>query len=809
MFNLAYLPPNKEIETSLVLKQLAKSHRHLAELKGIAKTIPNEQILINTLTLQEAKSSSEIENIVTTHDDLYKENIFIETKNPASKEVVNYNRSLKRGFEIVRNENLLLNKHIIEIQQILEQNNAGFRKQAGTKLVNSFGDTIYTPPQDSDEVIKLMSNLEKFINDDGFSDYDPLVKMAIIYYQFESIHPFYDGNGRTGRIINVLYLVLKKLLDLPILYLSRYIIQTKSEYYNVLQQVRDKNDWENMILYLLKGIEITSVQTIDLVNRIKFLMNEYKQKLRTELPKKYSQDLLNNLFKNPYTKKEFLAKDLSMTQRTAQNYLDEVSKIGLLEKIKVGNSNYYINIDLIKVLMGEKLLEKISDFFPRKLNFKTKKMKITILGGGESGFGAAYLAKKKGFEVFLSDKGILKEDYKNLLITSEIEFEEGSHDEERILDSDCIVKSPGIPEKVEILQKARAKGIEIISEIEFGYRFTDAKIIAITGSNGKTTTTSLVYHILKNAGLNVGLGGNIGTSFAKQVADENFDYYVLEISSFQLDDIKGFKPYISFLLNLSPDHLDQYNYEYEKYALAKFRIAENQDENDFFVFNNDDEMSRKLIENMNIKAKKIRFSTQKKMENGAFISGENITFQDFSMPIKNLSLVGTHNVANCLSAVVVAKTLGISNESLTQYLGNFEAVEHRLEFVAEIDGVKFINDSKATNVNATFYALGSMVQPTIWIVGGVDKGNDYTEIQQLVKEKVKTIIAMGTDNSKILDFFGGQKIYDTKSMEEAVDLAKKLAQKGDAVLLSPCCASFDLFKNYEDRGQQFKQQVLK
>lgn len=354
MFQLKYLPPQKEIETPAVLRQVAKAHRYLAELKGVAKTIPNEQILINTLSLQEAKASSEIENIVTTHDDLYRENIFIETKNPASKEVINYAQSLKKGFEIVRNEKLLLNKHIIEIQQILEQNNAGFRKQAGTRLVNSYGETIYTPPQDSEEVLNLMANLEKFINDPDVSDYDPLVKMAIIHYQFESIYPFYDGNGRTGRIINVLYLVLQGLLDLPILYLSRYIIQNKSEYYYVLQDVRDNDNWEAMILYLLKGVEMTSIQTINLVGRIKMLMQEYKETLREKLPKKYSQDLLNNLFKNPCTKKEFLARDLQMTERTAQNYLDEIAEIELLEKIKVGNANYYMNNNLIKALMGEK-----------------------------------------------------------------------------------------------------------------------------------------------------------------------------------------------------------------------------------------------------------------------------------------------------------------------------------------------------------------------------------------------------------------------------------------------------------------------
>lgn len=358
MFTLPFLPPNKEIETIKVLKQLAKSHRCLAELKGIAKTIPNEHILINTLTLQEAKDSSEIENIVTTHDELFRENIFIETKNPASKEVYNYADSLRRGFEIVRNEKLLLNKHIITLQQILEQNDAGFRKQAGTKLVNSFGETIYTPPQDSAEVLRLMSNLEKFINDNDFSDYDPLVKMAIIHYQFESIHPFYDGNGRTGRIINVLYLVLQGLLDLPILYLSRFIIRNKVAYYQVLQNVRDKEDWESMIMYLLKGVEITSLQTIDLIVNIKRVMQEYKIRLRTDLPKIYSQDLLNNLFKNPYTKIEFLQKDLGVARRTSLNYLDAIVELGLLEKIKIGKSNYFINNELLKVLTGERKLTK-------------------------------------------------------------------------------------------------------------------------------------------------------------------------------------------------------------------------------------------------------------------------------------------------------------------------------------------------------------------------------------------------------------------------------------------------------------------
>ena len=352
-FILPPLPPKEFVETSTILRQLAKSHRYLAELKGTSKTIPNESILINTLTLQEAKDSSEIENIVTTHDDLYKENIFIDSKNPASKEVFNYAQGLKLGFEIVRNEQLLLNKHILIIQKELLENNAGFRTQGGTKLVNSQGQTVYTPPQNAAGVLDLMSNLEKFINDNEFSDIDPLIKMAIIHYQFESIHPFYDGNGRTGRIINILYLVLQGLLDIPILYLSRYITQNKAEYYQVLQEVRTKNDWEHLILYFLKSIEVTAKQTIDLIININKLMQDYKSDIQTKLPKIYSQDLVNNLFRNPYTKIEFLELELKVSYLTARKYLDILAENGFVEKTKVGKSNYYINSALIKVLMNE------------------------------------------------------------------------------------------------------------------------------------------------------------------------------------------------------------------------------------------------------------------------------------------------------------------------------------------------------------------------------------------------------------------------------------------------------------------------
>ncbi|WP_373707334.1 UDP-N-acetylmuramoyl-L-alanine--D-glutamate ligase [Kaistella sp.] len=441
-------------------------------------------------------------------------------------------------------------------------------------------------------------------------------------------------------------------------------------------------------------------------------------------------------------------------------------------------------------------------------------MKIVVLGGGESGVGAAYLAKKKGLNVFLSDKSAIKSEYKNQLIEAEIEFEEGQHDEARILEADWVIKSPGIPKKADIIFKINQKGIRLSSEIEFAAEFTQAKIIAITGSNGKTTTTSLIYHILKNDDRNVGLAGNIGTSFAKQVADDDFDFYVLEVSSFQLDDIQNFRPYISLLLNLSQDHLDQYNYNYEEYAMAKFRIAENQENDNFFIYNKDDEMSMNLLEQLAIRAKKIPFSLKEKLGEGGYLNNDKITVKvedEFSMKIAELSLVGNHNIANSLAASIASKILKISNESIRNSLMTFQAVEHRLEQVAQIHGVTYINDSKATNVNAAYFALESMNQPTVWIVGGVDKGNDYTEIENLVKRKVKAIVCLGLDNQKIIDFFKDKKdaIYSTSSMDEAVRISKSLAEEGNTVLLSPCCASFDLFDNYEDRGNQFKNQVLK
>lgn len=441
-------------------------------------------------------------------------------------------------------------------------------------------------------------------------------------------------------------------------------------------------------------------------------------------------------------------------------------------------------------------------------------MRVVVLGGGESGFGAAYLAKKKGLEVFLSDQGEIRENYKKLLIENQIDFEEGQHTEEKILNADWIVKSPGIPKKAEIVFKINQKGIRLSSEIEFASEYTKAKIIAITGSNGKTTTTSLVYHLLKNDGFNVGLGGNIGSSFARQVAEQTYDYYVLEVSSFQLDDIQNFRPFISLLLNLSKDHLDQYNYNYEEYALAKFRIAENQQNDNFFIYNRDDEMSLNLLEKLSVKAKMLPFSMKEVLSEGAYTQGDKmvVKFQDeFSIKIEDLSLMGNHNVANSLAASLAGKVLNISNESIRNSLMSFQAVEHRLEEVTVQKGVRYINDSKATNVNATYYALESMKNPTIWIVGGTDKGNDYTEIEKLVKQKVKAVVCMGLDNQKIIDFFKDKMefIYDTSSMKQAMAISKSLAEPGDTVLLSPCCASYDLFDNYQDRGNQFKEEALK
>ena len=441
--------------------------------------------------------------------------------------------------------------------------------------------------------------------------------------------------------------------------------------------------------------------------------------------------------------------------------------------------------------------------------------RLVILGGGESGVGAAILGKKVGFDVFLSDMGSIKDEYKAILSEKGIPFEEKQHTEELILNADWIIKSPGIPKKSPIIQKISERQILISSEIEFASQYTDATLIAITGSNGKTTTTSLTYHMFKKAGYSVGLAGNIGKSFAWQVAEENFDYYILEISSFQLDDIQNFKPHIAMVLNLSPDHLDRYEYTYQKYIDAKFTITKNQDPKDYFIYNEDDPMTTNWFQNHNTKAQKLPFSLHMKIENGAFSDHENINFHinsdTFKMKINELALTGKHNIANSMAAGIAGKLSKIKNDFIKQSLMDFEAVEHRLEFVLKINGINFINDSKATNVNSVYYALESMKTPVIWIVGGTDKGNDYSELIPFVQRKVKAIVCLGVDNKKIIDTFQDivSNIVETKCMKDAVNAAYSLGSKGDSVLLSPACASFDLFKNYEDRGNQFKEEVRK
>ena len=440
------------------------------------------------------------------------------------------------------------------------------------------------------------------------------------------------------------------------------------------------------------------------------------------------------------------------------------------------------------------------------------KENLIVLGGGESGVGAALLGRKQGFQVFLSDKGNLKPEYKIQLIENEIEFEEGTHSEEKIFTADLIVKSPGIPKKSELIQKIREKHITVVSEIEFASRFTHSKIIAITGSNGKTTTASLVYHILKNAGLNVGLGGNIGKSFAQLVVDDIHDYYVLEISSFQLDDIVSFKPYIAVLLNITPDHLDQYDYKLELYARSKFKITENQSHEDYFVYNFDDDNTMDLIRQINIKAKKIPYSMNNILPDGTYADDENVYLnypEKLELSIPEFSLRGKHNVSNSMAAATAANILKIRKETIKRSMSDFTAVEHRLESVLKVGGIEFINDSKATNVNAVYYALESMKTPTVWIVGGTDKGNDYAELIPLVRKKVRAIVCLGLDNMAILQTFEGlvDNIVETRSMQDAVRSAYMFGRKGDTVLLSPACASYDLFENYQDRGNQFKKEV--
>ncbi|MEZ4878302.1 MAG: UDP-N-acetylmuramoyl-L-alanine--D-glutamate ligase [Flavobacterium sp.] len=439
--------------------------------------------------------------------------------------------------------------------------------------------------------------------------------------------------------------------------------------------------------------------------------------------------------------------------------------------------------------------------------------RLVILGGGESGVGTAILGKKKGYEVFVSDFGKIKENYKDVLNQYEIKWEDENHTEDLILNATVVMKSPGIPEKSPIVKKLLEKGIPVISEIEFAAKYTSAKTIGITGSNGKTTTTMLTYHLLKSGGLNVGLAGNVGKSFAWQVAEENFDCYVLELSSFQLDGIIDYKPEIAIITNISPDHLDRYEYKYENYIASKFRITMNQTEDDFLIYDADDEAISEWLKNNKTKAKLIPFSLTKQFENGAFIKQDTMNIlineEELEMKIVDISLEGNHNLKNAMAATSVAQLMKIRKETIRESLSNFQGVEHRLEKVLKIQNVQYINDSKATNVNATFFALDSMTVPTVWIVGGVDKGNDYSELMSLVREKVKAIICLGIDNKKIIDAFRDvvDMMVEVDNMRDAVITAKHLTEKGDAVLLSPACASFDLFQNYEDRGNQFKAAV--
>jgi UDP-N-acetylmuramoylalanine--D-glutamate ligase len=436
--------------------------------------------------------------------------------------------------------------------------------------------------------------------------------------------------------------------------------------------------------------------------------------------------------------------------------------------------------------------------------------RIVIRGAAESGVGAAVLALKKGFDVFVSDFGAIKPRYKEILDAYGIPFEEGRHSENLILDATEIIKSPGIPEKASIIMKIREKGISIISEIEFAGRYTSAKKICITGSNGKTTTTTLIHHMMKKAGMNVGLAGNVGQSFAMQVATEEYDYYVIELSSFQLDGMYEFKADIAILLNITPDHLDRYDYQLHNYANSKFRIAQNLTEDNFFIFCSDDEITIRELERIVITAQKLPFSIVRKQKPGAFVENNmlNINYQDtdFTMSLDDLSLHGKHNIYNSMAAGITGRVLDIRKELIRESLSDFQGVEHRLEHVLKIHGVDYINDSKATNVNSVWYALESMTTPTIWIVGGQDKGNDYSELFDLVKQKVKAIVCLGKDNSKILNAFKdiALTMVETHSMQEAVQTCYMLAKNGDTVLLSPACASFDLFENYEDRGRQFK-----
>jgi len=442
--------------------------------------------------------------------------------------------------------------------------------------------------------------------------------------------------------------------------------------------------------------------------------------------------------------------------------------------------------------------------------------KIVVLGGGESGVGSAVLAKVKGFDVFLSDNGTIAPEYIEQLNKWEISFEMGGHTEEKILDASEIIKSPGIPLTAPMVRKAEEQGIHIISEIEFAGRYDNAKKICITGSNGKTTTTSLIYYLLQNAGMNVGLGGNIGRSYAYQVATEHYDTYVLELSSFQLDNMYDFKADIAIITNITPDHLDRYDHNMENYVKAKFRITQNMDKDDCFIFCSDDEITIRHLDKILVRAKELPFSQKKTVQQGAYLDGGKIVVNvpekdECDIFLEELALGGRHNVYNSMAAAIAAKVMNVSNDSIRSSLGNFKGVEHRLENVMNVGGVLYINDSKATNVDAAWYALECQTRPVVWIVGGKDKGNDYTPLLELARNKVKAIVCLGVDNEKIHRSFENivPTIVDTLSAEQAVKASAALSSEGDVVLLSPCCASFDLFKSYEDRGRQFKEAVRK
>ncbi|MGJ8761127.1 MAG: UDP-N-acetylmuramoyl-L-alanine--D-glutamate ligase [Polaribacter sp.] len=439
--------------------------------------------------------------------------------------------------------------------------------------------------------------------------------------------------------------------------------------------------------------------------------------------------------------------------------------------------------------------------------------RLVILGGGESGVGTALLGKQKGYEVFVSDKNGISKKYKEVLLNNEIDFEENQHTESKILNADVVMKSPGIPDTVALILRLKENSIPVVSEIEFAAQFTAATIVGITGSNGKTTTTLLLHHILKKAGLNVGVAGNIGDSFAQQVAEESYENYVLELSSFQLDGIESFNSHIAILTNITPDHLDRYEYDFNKYIDSKFRITKNQTAADYLIYDADDEAINNWLKEHKTSAKLVPFSLEKELEYGAYIKDNNIIINinkdKINMPLSTLSVKGKHNTKNAMAATMAAQLLKARKQVIIESLEDFEGAEHRLENVAKVRGVEYINDSKATNVNATYYALECMDKSTIWIVGGVDKGNDYNDLLPLVREKVKAIVCLGVDNDKIKNTFGNvvDIIVETAGAEEAVKVSHKLAESGEAVLLSPACASFDLFENYEDRGRQFKKAV--